>query len=394
MLHEQNRERLYKKASGQLIVLAGYDAMQQSGDMAAPFLQESTFWWATGIEQPGWKVILDTARGHATLVRPKRSDVDIIFNGELDDVEIAAVSGISDIIAEKEFESRLRQLHRKHAVVQTLNPKQSHEFVLNPAGQSLHNALKRIFDSVQHCDLLMSELKAIKQPIELARMRAAIKLTCDAFAEIRAKLGELKTEAEVEAEFTYRFHRAGAKHAYEPIVASGANACTLHYLANKDKLRSRDMVLIDIGARVGGYSADITRTYCLNPTKRQTAVHAALEKAHQDSIALIAPGLPIAEYIDAVDAIMKRALQGLGLLDDISDQETYRKYFPHAISHGLGIDPHDSLGRPRYFEPGMVLTVEPGIYIPEEGIGVRLEDDILVTTTGHENLSAALPTSL
>ena len=394
MLHKQNRERLYQKAQGQLIVLTGYDAMQQSGDMAAPFLQESTFWWLTGIEQPGWKVILDTARGHATLVRPKRSDIDIIFNGESDDAQITAISGIGDIIAEKDFEARLRQLHRKHTIVQTLNPKQSHEFVLNPAGQSLHTALKRIYDSVQYCDLLVNELKAIKQPEELARMRAAAKLTCSAFADVRAKLDELKTEAEVEAEFTYRFHRVGAKHAYEPIVAGGANACTLHYLVNKDKLRSRDMVLIDIGARTDGYSADVTRTYCLHPTKRQKAVHAAVESAHKSIIALLAPGLPIAEYIDAVDAIMKQALHSLGLLDDVNDAEMYRKYFPHAISHGLGIDPHDSLGRPRYFETGMVLTVEPGIYIPEEGIGVRLEDDILITPTGHENLSAALPTSL
>lgn len=385
---------MYKKANGQLIVLAGYDAMQQSGDMAAPFLQESTFWWATGIERPGWKVILDTARSQATLVRPKRSDIDIIFNGESDDEEVARVSGITDIIPEKEFESRLRQLHRKHAIVQTLNPKQPHEFVLNPAGQSLYTALKRIFDSVQHCDAVFNELKAIKQPEELAWMRAAAQLTCEAFAEVREKLSELKTEGEVEAEFIYRFHRAGAKHAYEPIVASGANACTLHYAANCDKLRSRDMVLIDIGARVGGYSADVTRTYCLNPTKRQKAVHAALEKAHQAIITLIAPGLPIAEYIDSVDEIMKQALYELGLLDDMSDQEAYRKYFPHAISHGLGIDTHDSLGRPRYLETGMVLTVEPGIYIPEEGIGVRIEDDILVTATGYENLTAALPTSL
>ena len=254
--------------------------------------------------------------------------------------------------------------------------------------------LKRIFDSVQYCDLLVNELKAIKQPEELARMRAAAKLTCSAFADVRAKLDELKTEAEVEAEFTYRFHRVGAKHAYEPIVAGGANACTLHYRVNKDKLRSRDMVLIDIGARTDGYSADVTRTYCLHPTKRQKAVHAAVESAHKSIIALLAPGLPIAEYIDAVDAIMKQALHSLGLLDDVNDAEMYRKYFPHAISHGLGIDPHDSLGRPRYFETGMVLTVEPGIYIPEEGIGVRLEDDILITPTGHENLSAALPTSL
>lgn len=394
MLHVNNRERLYKKSSGQLIVLAGYDAVQQSGDMAAPFLQESTFWWATGIEQPGWKVILDTAREHATLVRPSRSNVDIIFNGELDDAEIAKSSGINDIITEKEFESTLRRLQRKHAMVHTLNPNQRHEFVLNPAGQTLHLVLKRIFDSVQHCDLLFDELKAVKQPEEIATMREGIKLTCETFAAVRKQLTSFKTEAEVEAEFIYKFHRAGAKHAYEPIVAGGENACVLHYTANNQKLRSRDLLLIDIGARVGGYSADITRTYCHNPSKRQKAVHAAVENAEQQIIALIAPGLSVSEYIEKVDGIMARALQELGLLRDSSDQNTYRKYFPHAVSHGLGIDTHDSLGRARYFAPGMVLTVEPGIYIPEEGIGVRIEDDILVTDSGAENLSASLPTSL
>lgn len=394
MIHADNRKRLYKKAAGQLIVLAGYDALQQSGDMAAPFLQESTFWWATGVEQPGWKLVLDTARGHATLVRPKRSAIDVIFNGEADDSHITAISGITDIITEKEFESFLHRLQRKHAVAYTLNPNQRHEFVLNPAGQTLHATLKRIFGSVQHCDLLFDELKAVKQPEELARMRSAITLTCEAFQEVRSRLATLKTEAQVEAEFIYRFHRIGAKHAYEPIVASGKNACTLHYTSNSQKLRSREMVLIDIGARVGGYSADITRTYCLNPTKRQKAVHAAVEKAEQEIIDLIAPGLPVTEYIDNVDTIMKRALHDLGLLHDVSDQEAYRRYFPHAVSHGLGIDTHDSLGRPRFLEEGMVLTVEPGIYIPEEAIGVRIEDDILVTNTGHENLSAHLPTGL
>lgn len=394
MLHQNARERLYRQSDGKLIILAGYDAVQQSGDMAAPFLQESTFWWLTGIEQPGWKVILDTARGRATLVRPKRSDVDIIFNGESDDAQITKLSGISDIIAEKEFESRLRQLHRKHTIAYTLNPKQPHEFVLNPASQQLHDALRRIFNSVQYCDQLCNELKAIKQPEELERMRAAIALTCDAFADVRRTFDTLKTESEVEAEFIYRFHRAGAKHAYEPIVASGGNACVLHYNENSDVLRAREMVLIDIGARVAGYSADITRTYCRTPTKRQIAVHASVEKAHQAIIGLIAPGVPITEYSNAVDTIMKQALHELGLLDDMNDLDTYRTYFPHAISHGLGIDTHDSLGRPRYLEPGMVLTVEPGIYIPEEGIGVRIEDDILVTSNGHENLSASLPTGL
>jgi Xaa-Pro aminopeptidase len=100
------------------------------------------------------------------------------------------------------------------------------------------------------------------------------------------------------------------------------------------------------------------------------------------------------DYIRQSDAIMKEALHGLGLLDDMSDEKTFRTYFPHAMSHGLGVDTHDSLGAPRYFEPGMVITVEPGIYIPEERIGVRIEDDILVTADGRKNLSAKLPTEL
>ena len=394
MFHSDNRHRLYTKAKGQLIIIAGYDSVQLSGDMAALFLQESSFWWVTGINQPGWKVVLDTARQKATLVRPERSRVDVIFNGDSDDSEVSRASGINDIISASEFESFLRQLRRNHTVAQTLTPKEEHEFALNPAKGNLTAVLQRTFKSVQYCDSLFAELRAIKQPEELRRMRTAAKLTCDTFAVVRSKLATLKTEAEVEAEFVYAFHRKGAEHAYEPIVASGKNACTLHYTDNASKLQAREMVLIDIGARVEGYSADVTRTYCRNPTKRQQAVHQAVVEAEQAIIKLITPGLPIMEYLEKVDEIMRQSLHELGLLDDISDTETYRKYFPHAVSHGLGVDTHDSLGKPRYLEPGMVLTVEPGIYISDESIGVRIEDDILVTETGHENMTARLSTAL
>ena len=152
---------------------------------------------------------------------------------------------------------------------------------------------------------------------------------------------------------------------------------------------------MDVGATVDGYAADITRTYAKGtPTNRQREIHQAVEAAHHDIIKLLEPELPVEEYIRSVDARMKQALKDVGLLKDEGDNETYRKYFPHAISHGLGIDVHDSLGGARYFEPGMVLTVEPGIYIPEEGIGVRIEDDILITKTGYQNLSGKLATTL
>jgi Xaa-Pro aminopeptidase len=266
--------------------------------------------------------------------------------------------------------------------------------VANPAQNDLREVCERVFESVQDCTKLLNRLRAIKQSAELERMQRAIDLTVEAFKSVRTNLEKSKTENALEAEFIYKFRQKNATHAYEPIVAAGENACTLHYVANDAKINARDLVLIDIGARVDGYAADITRTYCRNPTKRQRAVHAAVERVHDEVISLIEPGLLVADYIRESDLIMKHALNELGLLEDLQDDETFRRYFPHAMSHGLGVDTHDSLGAPRFFEPGMVLTVEPGIYIDEEGIGVRIEDDILVTKTGRKNLSAALSTAL
>lgn len=395
MLHKQNRDRLFDSAEGALIVLTAYDEVQQSGDMSAPFLQEASFWWVSGISEAGWKIILDTSRRHATLVRPERSKVDLIFNGALSDDEIRSISGIQTIIEARDFETELRQLHRHHAVAQVAdNAFRNAEMVANPAQNDLREVCERVFESVQDCTKLLNRLRAIKQSAELERMQRAIDLTVEAFKSVRTNLEKSKTENALEAEFIYKFRQKNATHAYEPIVAAGENACTLHYVANDAKINARDLVLIDIGARVDGYAADITRTYCRNPTKRQRAVHAAVERVHDEVISLIEPGLLVADYIRESDLIMKHALNELGLLEDLQDDETFRRYFPHAMSHGLGVDTHDSLGAPRFFEPGMVLTVEPGIYIDEEGIGVRIEDDILVTKTGRKNLSAALSTAL
>ena len=227
-------------------------------------------------------------------------------------------------------------------------------------------------------------------------MERAIGLTVEAFNAVRSQLSTLQHEYEVEAAFSYHFRRHGAPgHAYDPIVAGGGRACTLHYVANDQPLQTGELLLLDVGARVSGYAADITRTYAIGePTDRQRAVHAAVQQAHQQIISLLAPGLSVRAYHDSVDDIMKQALVGLGLMHDLADDASYRRYFPHAISHGLGVDVHDSLGGPDVLKEGMVLTVEPGIYIPEEAIGVRIEDDILITADGARNLSAALSTDL
>jgi Xaa-Pro aminopeptidase len=392
-----NRQRLTEKTSGGLAVLTAYASMQRGADMSFAFEQESNFWYLTGIDEPNWWVISDGNRNKTWLVVPHIDEVHKTFDGSLSKDEALKQSGADDVIEYDEALSLLRELAKKHSIVHTLgeHPHKDHfNFIENPAQKKLTAVLERIFNSVQDCRKELSKLRAIKQPEEITAMKKAALLTTDAFELAKQKLPQLKYEYEVEAEFDYFFKKHGVSHAYDPIVAAGKNACTLHYGKNNDTLKKNTLLLIDIGARYGGYAADITRTFAVNkPTARQIAVHGAVERSHQAIIKLIKPGFSVSEYHDKVDEIMKQALIELGLMRNEQD-EAYRKYFPHAISHGLGIDPHDPLGAPEVFQEGMVLTVEPGIYIPEEKIGIRIEDDILVTKTGNSNLSGRLSTGL
>ncbi|HMI09557.1 MAG TPA: Xaa-Pro aminopeptidase [Candidatus Saccharimonadales bacterium] len=394
-----NRDSIASQLKGGLIVASAYAGMQRGNDTAFKFEQEANFWWLTGIEVPDWWVIIDGTRGKSWLVAPSLSDSRVIFDGSLSVEDAIKASGVDAVISRDDALMMLRTLAKKHSVVHTIGEQPYAEyldFTLNPAAKKLHELLERTFNSVSDCRKELASLRAIKQPEEIAAMKQAINLTISAFENVRNNLDQFTYEYEVEAEFSYVFKKQGAAgHAYDPIVAFGSNACTLHYIDNNSRLKKRSLLLLDIGARMSGYAADITRTYALGePTKRQMAVHQAVQAAQQKIIRLIKPDLLVEEYQQKVDAIMTDALLSLALMKSRDDEKNYRKYFPHAVSHGLGIDVHDSLGQPKYLRPGMVLTVEPGIYIPEEGIGVRIEDDILVTGKGHTNLTARLSTDL
>jgi Xaa-Pro aminopeptidase len=392
-----NRDRLMSVIQGGLVVMAGYTSMQAANDTPATFEQESNFWWLTGVEFPDWWMIIDGSRHKSWLVAPKVSENHQIFDGSLTPRGAMEVSGIETVLDSDEAMIMLRGLARQHSMVYTLGEHPYAEyldFTFNPGPKKNYELLSRIFKSVQDCRLDLTALRAVKQPEEITAIKKAISLTTEAFRQVKEKLPQLSYEYEVEAEFTYHFRRHGARgHAYDPIVASGKNACTLHYAQNNTRLKKRQLLLLDIGARYHGYAADISRTYAIGElTKRQIAVHRAVQDAHYKIIDLIKPGKLVSEYYQAADIIMGEALRKLGLLNDSSDVSIYRQYFPHAISHGLGVDVHDNMGAPKFFQPGMVLTVEPGIYIPAEAIGVRIEDNILVTKTGHSNLSGELST--
>lgn len=395
----KNRKSVMEKLKGGILVVPAYTEMQRGNDASFKFEQEANFWYLTGIEQPDWWLIIDAKRGRSWLVQPDIDDIHAIFNGKLPSDEAKKVSGIKDILDRAAGVDLLKQAARTHQLVYTIDPPLFYErfgFTMNPASKEMHERLTRMFASVEDFRPKLAEIRAIKQPQEIDAIQSAIDLTIEGFRHVQTNLSKYKTEYQIEAEFNHRFRYTGGDgHAYNPIVAGGANACTLHYSHNNDPLKKGTLLLMDVGARHHGYAADITRTYAYGKaTKRHIAIHDAVRGAQAEIIELLKPGLPVEEYQADVDTIMKKALVELKLMKDESDEDNYRRYFPHAVGHGLGIDVHDALGRPRTFQAGMVLTVEPGIYIPEEGIGVRIEDDILITETGYRNLSTKLSTNL
>lgn len=391
-----NRAQIGQKLSGGLLWVAAYTRMQRTNDSAHMFEQESNFWYLCGVESPDWQLVIDGAHNKSWLIMPEIDEVHRAFDGALDPDIARSISGVDKVITQDEASQLMPQLRRTHSMVYTVDQPRNSEhfnFSLNPAQRELRKKLERSFSRVQSANKELAQLRAIKQPAEISAIKSAIKLTVDAFEHIKSSLDSYAHEYEIEADFTQLFRRRGAAgHAYDPIVAAAGNACTLHYIANNGPVKKRELVLIDVGARNQGYAADITRTYSKgDASQRQSAVHAAVQQAQNDIIKLLGPDVSVEEYQQNVDRIMGKAMVQLGLGDE-SDIDMVRRYMPHAVSHGLGIDVHDSLGATKYLREGMVLTVEPGIYLPDENIGVRIEDDIIITGSGQQNLSRRLST--
>jgi Xaa-Pro aminopeptidase len=240
----------------------------------------------------------------------------------------------------------------------------------------------------------------IKSQTEIDLLQKACDITESAFRRVLKTTKPGMMEFEVEANIIYEFTRKGASgHAYTPIVAGGANACVLHYIANDMVLNNGDLILMDFGAEYANYAADLTRTIPVNGrfSDRQRAVYNAVLNVKKESEALLVPGNNLTDYHKEVGKIMESELIGLGLLNkqEVSvqnpDKPLYKKYFMHGTSHHLGLDVHDLCHRYASLKEGMVFTCEPGIYIPDENIGVRLEDDLMVTSGKALNLMGNIP---
>jgi len=386
------------KLQGGLLVMAGYTGMQLTNDDSVPFVQEGTFWYLSGIEFADWWLIIDAKRGKSWLVEPDIDPSRRLFEESLKKESAIERSGVDDVLSRDDAMTLLRQYAKQHPIVYTVDYPEYHEhfgFTLNPATKDMKDMLSRIFKTVRDFRLEIAKIRAIKQPCEIEWMQAAADLTIRAFELVKQKLPEYNYDYEIQAAITQLFLHAGSEgHAFDPIIATGEHTATVHFFSKKNRLRKGMPLLMDIGVRLNGYTSDLTRTYAIGkPTKRLRQIHAAVIDAEKQIMNLLRPGLSVVEYHEKSDAIMKRTLAGLGLMKE-DDNQAYRRLFPHAISHGLGIDVHEALGKPKYFEPGMILMVEPGIYLQDEGFGVRVEDIVLITENGHKNLTAKLPTDL
>jgi Xaa-Pro aminopeptidase len=246
---------------------------------------------------------------------------------------------------------------------------------------------------------LLHQLRAVKSDIELGLIRAACNVTAEGFARVLRFVKPGAGEWEVEAEFAHEFIRRRCRFAYLPIIASGPNACVLHYVTNAARCRKGELLLLDVGACGANYNADMTRTIPVSGrfTPRQKRVYNAVLRVLRQSIAALRPGLKIKDWQKEAEAMMEKELVDLGLLTTRQikrqdpDEPAVKKYFMHGLGHPLGLDVHDSGLTTLPIQAGWVMTVEPGIYIPKEGLAVRLEDDVHVTADGPVDLMAAIP---
>lgn len=248
---------------------------------------------------------------------------------------------------------------------------------------------------------ILQEIRGVKEPEEIEILQNACNITEKGFRRILPFVKPGIMEYEIEAEFMHEFLRnRSAGFAYTPIIASGYSACVLHYIENNKECKDGDMLLLDVGAEYANYSSDMTRTIPVNGrfTDRQKAVYSAVLRVKNEATKMLAPGVLWAEYHKEVGKIMSSELLGLGLIDknDIKkenpDWPAYKKYFMHGTSHHMGLDTHDYGALKTPMKAGMVFTVEPGIYIPEENMGIRIEDDVVINKSGEPfNLMRNIP---
>ena len=379
---------------------------RRNNDCTYPFRQDSYFWYLTGFNEPNVALLLlktEQAKKAIIFLRPRDPLLET-WNGRRLGVERAPQQlNVNEAYSIEEFATVLPKILRNLTALY-------HVPEIHTWGDTLVSESAVSFNEILDWRPMLSEMRLIKSPNEIRLMQQAGQITALGHIKAMQTTRPNRFEYEIESDILHEFNRHCARFpSYNSIVAGGSNACILHYTENDRPLNDGDLVLIDAGCEFAMYAGDITRTFPVNGkfSQPQREIYELVLKAQKRAIELLVPGNSIKQANDEVIRIKTQGLVDLGILkgdvDTLIEQQAYRQFYMHGLGHWLGLDVHDvgSYGqdKQRILEIGMVITVEPGIYISEgadvpeqyKGIGVRIEDNLLMTEYGNKILTAAAP---
>ncbi|MGC9470707.1 MAG: aminopeptidase P N-terminal domain-containing protein [Bacteroidales bacterium] len=403
-LFVRNRKKLTEKMLPfSAVAIQSADQMPRNGDQFFPFRQSSDFYYFTGIRQEKSIMVLcpdhpDRSRREMLFILPACKETEVWDGKKLSPEVASRISGISQVFPLNLYDSRLHEvmLHSRHIYLNGVMHYRGPDELLSRDERFARLLLEKYpLHKPEPLAPVISELRLQKEGEELEWIRKACAITSGILHHLLRVIKPGVPEYVIEAEMTRECLVRGAEgHAFLPVVASGDNACVLHYQANRDLCRDGELVLLDFGAEYNLYASDCSRTVPVNGrfTSRQRELYRSVLKIYREAVSLLIPGATLEEVNRELQALWEEEHIRLGLYTgkDLKNQDParplYRKYFPHGISHFMGLDVHDPGGRHIVLKEGMVLTCEPGIYIPEEGVGIRLENDLLITPEGNENL--------
>lgn len=402
-IYSARRQKLLEnKPANSMVVIFSGRAPMKSLDEAYPFDVDRNFFYLTGIERENMILVMrKDYLGHyseSLYIEPYDEWLAKWVGGRMRNAEATAISGIQNVDSIETFPDRLNSIIESSRGLGKLNVYldlwRYHKDQADTPAHTLAATLQSRYPAVgiEEINGDMAAMRAVKDEYEIKNMRQAQEHTRIAIEEMLAYCKPGMNERALEGAFDFGLMKQGVReHAFSSIVAGGARATTLHYAENNQVVNDGEMVLIDLGSAYGNYCADISRTFPVNGkfTKRQKELYNAVLEAQRIVMANAKPGLTLRDLNQLVIDYYESRLDDLGLR---KNGKSVRDYYFHSVSHQLGLDTHDiCTDRERTLKPGMVVTVEPGLYVEDEGIGIRIENDILITENGCEDISAAIP---
>jgi Xaa-Pro aminopeptidase len=404
-----NRRRFTEQMKPDSIaVFVSNDEVPSNGDAIYPFRQNSDLYWLSGISQEDSMVVLfpdnPDPRFREVLVLVRPNELKEKWDGKrLRREEATAISGISTIVWLDSFEALLQTwVHLAETIYLDTNENDRKASLIRTRDYRLVDEMRSRYPLHQfdRAARIMKELRGIKTELEVEVTRKAVDITHNAFRRVMQFVRPGVMEYEIEAEILHSFiSQRATGEAYGSIIASGDRARTLHYVSNNQECLDGELILMDFGASYGGYNADLTRTIPVSGkfTRRQKTVYNACLHLHNYAKSLLKPGITIIDYTEMVGEEATQQFLKIGLLkktevkNEDPENRAYRRYLYHGISHHLGLDVHDLGTRTESLKAGMLLTVEPGIYIEEEQMGIRIENNIWITRRGNTDLFDGIP---